>query len=66
MSPGRAGDFGSRGLLVEQELFVRPGGSAIFISWRILDVVAGGADPGHPGGGHAPDQPGQRPQLQRA
>jgi predicted glycogen debranching enzyme len=33
-------------LVVEQELFVPKGESAVFISWRIVDAVAGGGDPG--------------------
>jgi predicted glycogen debranching enzyme len=33
-------------LAIEQEMFVRPGQSAIFIAWRIAPVVAGIGDPG--------------------
>ena len=42
-------------LIIEQEIFVPHGQSAVFISWR---VVAGGADPGGNGPGSTLDQPG--------
>jgi predicted glycogen debranching enzyme len=45
-------------LVIEHELFVPKGESAVFISWR---VVAGGVDPGGDGRGHAPDQPASTP-----
>jgi predicted glycogen debranching enzyme len=39
-------------MAIEQEIFVRPGESAIFLVWRIAPVVAGigGPDPGNPAG----------------
>jgi len=45
-------------LIIEQEIFVPHGQSAVFISWR---VVAGGADPGGNGPGSTLDQPGSTP-----
>src|SRR5207249_2475206 len=45
-------------LVIEQELFVPKGESAIFMSWR---VVAGGVDPGGDRCGHALDQPASTP-----
>src|SRR5207302_6963791 len=45
-------------LALVQELFVRPGESAIYISWQI---VAGGADPGHARPDHSLDQPASTP-----
>src|SRR6266481_3336832 len=33
-------------MAIEQEIFVRPGESAIFLAWRIAPVVAGIGDPG--------------------
>jgi len=44
-------------IAVEQELFVRPGESAIFIAWRLAPVVAEDADPGRP----SSTQPGLMP-----
>jgi predicted glycogen debranching enzyme len=45
-------------IVIEQELFVPKGESAVFISWR---VVARGADPGNDGRGHAPNEPASTP-----
>jgi predicted glycogen debranching enzyme len=45
-------------LIIEQEIFVPRGQSAVFISWR---VVAGGADPVGNGPGSTLDQPGSTP-----
>ena len=45
-------------LVLEQELFVPKGESAVFISWRI---VAGGADPGGDGSAHALNQAASTP-----
>ena len=45
-------------LIIEQEIFVPHGQSAVFISWR---VVAGGADPGGNGPASTLDQPGSTP-----
>jgi predicted glycogen debranching enzyme len=48
-------------IVVEQELFVPKGQSAVFISWRLIDAVAGDADPGSDGRGHALGQPPSTP-----
>jgi predicted glycogen debranching enzyme len=48
-------------LLVEQEIFVPHGESAVFISWRLVAAVAGIADPGGNGPGDAANQPGSPP-----
>jgi predicted glycogen debranching enzyme len=45
-------------LIIEQELFVPKGESAVFISWRI---VAGGGDPGSDEPNSTPGQPGSTP-----
>ena len=45
-------------LIIEQEIFVPHGQSAVFISWR---AVAGDADPGGNGPGSTFDQPGSTP-----
>src|SRR5438876_5569260 len=45
-------------LVLEQELFVPKGESAVFISWRL---VAGGADPGRTELSQAPYQPASTP-----
>src|ERR1700720_2955985 len=42
-------------LVVEQEIFVPHGESAVFLSWRVVAAVAGIADPGENGPGHALD-----------
>jgi len=48
-------------IVVEQELFVPKGESAVFISWRVVDAVAGGGDPGGDEGSHALDHPASTP-----
>jgi predicted glycogen debranching enzyme len=48
-------------IVVEQELFVPKGESAIFMSWRLVNAVAGGGDPGSDGRGHALGQPASTP-----
>src|SRR5207247_3486618 len=44
-------------LVIEHELFVPKGESAIFMSWRLIDSVAGGGDPGSDGRDHALTEP---------
>src|SRR5438067_532184 len=48
-------------LVIEQELFVPNGESAVFISWRVVDAVAGGGDPGGDERSHALDHPASTP-----
>ena len=48
-------------IVVEQELFVPKGESAVFISWRVVDAVAGGGDPGGDERSHALDHPASTP-----
>ena len=48
-------------IIIEQELFVPKGESASFVSWRLLDAVAGGGDPGRNGRGQALSQPASPP-----
>jgi predicted glycogen debranching enzyme len=48
-------------IVVEQELFVPKDESTVFVSWRLLDAVAGGADPGRDGRGRVLSQPASTP-----
>jgi predicted glycogen debranching enzyme len=48
-------------LTIEQELFVPKGQSAIFLSWRVVDAVAGGGDPGGIGPDHTQERPASTP-----
>jgi len=50
-------------LVIEQELFVPKGESAVFISWRVVAgaAVAGAGDPGGNGRGHALNHPASTP-----
>jgi len=45
-------------LAIQQEIFVVPGESAVYLSWRIVSVVAGGDDRGNSGIEHISEQPG--------
>src|SRR5438874_8361658 len=47
--------------IIEHELFVPKGESAVFISWRVVDAVAGGGDPGGDEPSHALDHPASTP-----
>jgi predicted glycogen debranching enzyme len=52
-------------LVIEQEIFVPHGESAVMLSWRVVAAVAGIADPGGNEHGHALHRPGSLPPATR-
>jgi predicted glycogen debranching enzyme len=50
-------------IVIEQELFVPKGESAVFLSWRLVAAVAGGDDPGGARRGDVIDQPASPPPV---
>jgi predicted glycogen debranching enzyme len=48
-------------LIIEQELFVPKGESAVFISWKVVAAVAGGDEPGGAGPDHVVERPASTP-----
>jgi glycogen debranching enzyme len=50
-------------LAIEQELFVRPGESSIFVGWRIAPLVAGSVEPGQPNDSSARERESTPPAI---